>query len=227
MYNIFFTKYYHKYLYYYLLIKSQIKTKYLYRKKCFSIDFYKDNIIDLKIWSNIFKRCYGYKGLSKKDFDFVNDILDCKIYKIGSLQYKFIKIENDCLFLQLHIREGVDISPEELNKSYSMSFDFYKNLGYKFSTINFLSNSYLFSPDFYEVLDNNSNILKYVLDRKKIKKEKYANDIILFRIFSCCPNKNYDYKYLPENTSLQRNIKMKLIKGVVFYTYLAVKEYKK
>ena len=145
-----------------------------------------------------------------------------KVIKLGRLQFEVLEniddLSNvfeetkDFLFVNVHIREGEKLTPEECEKSYNMAINFYRSRGYKFSTVVFICYSWLLSQNLKKILPEESNIIKF--------QEKYTffssnekNPQIIERVFG---NKSENIEDWEEDTSLQRKLKEEWKKGMRF-----------
>ena len=204
--------------------KSKTYTKDLYKNTKLSDELFADNIKDLYIWSEKYEKENNVKGFYKEHFKWVDSILEMKVIKLGRLQFEVLEniddLSNvfeetkDFLFVNVHIREGEKLTPEECEKSYDMAINFYKSRGYKFSTVVFVCYSWLLSPNLKNILSEESNIIKF---QKKYTflssnlNEKYPQ--IIERVFVTKSENAEDWD---ENTSLQRKLKEEWKKGMRF-----------
>ena len=204
--------------------KSKTYTKDLYKNTKLSDELFADNIKDLYIWSEKYEKENNVKGLYKEHFKWVDSILEMKVIKLGRLQFEVLEniddLSNifeetkDFLFVNVHIREGEKLTPEECEKSYDMAINFYKSRGHKFSTVVFVCYSWLLSPNLKNILPEESNIIKF--------QEKYTffssnlnekNPQIIERVFG---NKSENIEDWEEGTNLQRKLKEEWKKGMRF-----------
>ena len=218
--------------YNYLLNKSRTYTKDLYRKENLSDEIYIDNMKDLDIWAKKYEKENGVKGLYKEHFEWVNNILEMKVIKLGRLQFEIMEktdddlqnilkkncpIENfnkNFLFINVHIREGEKLEFKACEKSYKMAENFYKSKGYSFSKIVFVCYSWLLNPDLKILLPENSNIIRF---QKKynifFSNENEEKPQIIERIFE---KTEKDIENWEQNTILQKKLKEAWLKGQRF-----------
>ncbi|PIE99557.1 MAG: hypothetical protein CR965_02135 [Paludibacter sp.] len=138
--------------------------------------------------------------------------------KLGSLQFKLLKIEEKTLVLDLHIREKVDLSPEKCKESYDMAFRFFSDFGYQFDKIKFTTEyGWLFDKKIFKYLGY-GNLSKFLDDYNVIDRGGNSYSQILFRVFGV-NNPQIDIKDLPENTTVRRNFKKALLNNEKFYSY--------
>ncbi len=206
----------------YIKIRSKTSMKKWYESKGFSQEFYEDNVKDIEIWE---QRFFYHSSCRDSINTFLNNIVDCKIFKLGSLQFRFTKLEDDPLFLNIHIREGVDISTEACNKSYDMACLFYKELGFDFDRVKFLCSSWIFDDNLQKYLPNNSKIVQLQNSYKMVNKGEEVTREVIRRVFDIYDDSQIDLSKLPENTSLQKKLKMALINKEKFYFCTVEKDY--
>ncbi len=211
-------------LYWYIKILSKTSMKKWYKSKGFSQEFYEDNIKDIEIWATSFKKDNSFFGLRPEDVLFLKEIIDCKIFKLGSLQYGLLKVEENILFLDVHIREKIDLSPEKCRESYDMAFRFFSDLGYQFDKIKFIGGpSWIWDRKISKYL-RSYHLAKLQDDYIIVDKGGESYSDILFRIFDI-KNVTLDKKDLPENTVVQRSFKKALLNNEKFHYYKVEKNY--
>lgn len=141
-----------------------------------------------------------------------------RIVEIGSLQFAYdsnsvvkIHIPKNTNLNIISVKESIKKATIEMKKIYSI-----KNFKY-------ICNSWLLSKQIYEIIDENSNISKFYDLFDVTEGEECINDILnfVYGIDEC-----EDYSLLPTNTTLQSNIKNKLLNGKIFYLGLGVLKYK-
>ncbi len=133
-----------------------------------------------------------------------------KIIEVGRLQYGLSNKD-----IHLHVFSGCKLTYEDVLESLKQSKKYiYKYFG--LTNYKCTGTSWLLSRQIRDLLDDNSNISKFqsLFDITE-QDEECTKDILnfVFNISECD-----DYNKLPENTSLQRKIKEKLLKGEKFYS---------
>lgn len=212
-----------KYLYF--LNKARHETKKLYEERGLSKELFEDNIRDIEVWAEDFRSKSGKRGISPCNFQWIEDILELNIIKLGRLQFEVLSaaspffsedlpFESETLYLNVHIRAKEDFSPMFCDASYERAASFYRDMGYRFCRICFLCDSWLLNPDLQHLLSPESNILHF-RSRYTVFSRNDQSRQTEERVFGFLSDDPSSY---PENTSLQRNLKSALSKGHIFGT---------
>ena len=141
------------------------------------------------------------------------------LIQIGRLQYenddnplKIKKyINGNCNFVYIHIPKGENLNEEDVIDSFS-NVDKYIRKYYKESLdkkIVYYTESWLLSPELKEILPNSSNIIKFQNKFNIVEYEENIEDFLNFVFDDVLDNIKYDE--LPENTSLQKALKKKIL----------------
>lgn len=202
----------HKYtldLLYLICLTPHLKE--LYKANGIDLTIYDASVCDLK-WKAIeCKKVYGVWGT------FVGwwtiGFFNLKRFGIGRLQFNlknFSKSMNNRGFnfnegdtyIDVHIPSSGTLNYDECQESYKMAAEFFKEY-FTDKPIVFGCHSWLLSPDNYQILPDNSNVLKFMKDYIILEVEKDPTNNNLWRIFDRfdLPQNLQD---LPQNTSLQR-----------------------
>ena len=200
--------------------KAKIYTKELYKKNKIS-ELYDDNIKDIDVWANDYFKKTSRKGISKRHFEWIDSILELKVIKLGELQFEITKemeikeIVEKPIFINVHIREGSDLSEVKCEESYDMAIEYYRKY-YDFSNVVFICCSWLINKKLNNILPNDSNIIKFQNKYKELF--VYENEIQAEeRVFGEFLEDKTDYI---EETSLQKKLKKELIKNEKYGTAL-------
>jgi hypothetical protein len=111
--------------------------------------------------------------------------------------------------LSVHIPSNAIMTRENLNESYKMARSFFKNYFPEYGDVIMYTSTWLLAPELKDLLPAESKILEFQADYKIINVAQGAGGFIKW-VFK----KNFDdYTQLPENTSLQRNMKKHLLSG--------------
>ena len=184
-----------------------------YQLKNIADSVYFDTFSDLTIWYNNCVRDFEESGLNA--YGWLCHHIKMELFRIGRLQFQpqalseSLIINNTVLpkgqiVLNVHIPQGGPLIPEECERSYEMAREFFEGRQPVFVCF-----SWLMSTRLREVLEPNSNILKFQnryhicsIDEEKRQAEE--------RIFIQVQDNPDNY---PENTSLQKNVKKYLQSG--------------
>jgi len=183
------------------------------------LKLYKEKKITKKIYIDTFK-CYSrfiketYLSTNKFKFDryfWVYRHTELKLFRIGELEYE---IDDENKEISIHIPSDANIKLNLVKKSLYQSYDFFNNYFKSVSSYKYSLSSWILSKNLKELLDKDSNILKFQ-SLFKIDKEYIDNSNLYFFIFN---TKDNNINNLKENTTLQRNLKKFLLEGKNFYS---------
>lgn len=132
-----------------------------------------------------------------------------RLIEVGRLQFEPI-YDNQ---VKLHIPAGEKLDIEKVTKSIENSKLLLKKY-YNVENPRYICESWLLSQEIFQMLDENSNIVKFQ-ELFDIKRDKNGIDDILNFVFNI--RECEDYTNLSEKTSLQRKIKTFLINGGKIY----------
>lgn len=133
-------------------------------------------------------------------------------YEIGDNPLKIKKyIKENCCFVYIHIPKGDVLKEEDVNASLNNA-DKYIRKYFKESLdrkIVYYTESWLLSPELKESLLNSSNIIKFQNKFDIVESEENIKDFLNFVFNDVLDDIKYDQ--LPENTSLQKALKKKIL----------------
>ena len=135
--------------------------------------------------------------------------INCRIIEVGRLQFE----PTDNNIIKIHIPSGEKLEIEKVVKSVEDSRILLKKY-YNIENPQYICESWLLSEEIVQLLDENSNIIKFQ-ELFDIKQDKNGIDDILNFVFSLreCDN----YTKLQEDTTLQKRIKEFLTNGGTIY----------
>lgn len=152
-----------------------------------------------------------YAGYKKWKFDrdwWTYRQIAMAIFRIGELEYE-MKQEEGKKLISIHIPSDAKISSENVISSIKESFAFFEKYYPDYSNVSYRCRSWLLSSDLLKLLPTESNILKF-RSLFEIVEESYGQTGFIKWIYKA----EYDnYNELPEDTSLQRNLKQHLLNG--------------
>lgn len=217
----------------YIREKSKTYTKDLYARKGIPDTVYQDNMKDISFWADRFTRSTGSIGINKENFFWLNDILEGKVIKLGRLQFEILSCErvpeilfseygSSAIFLNVHIREGEPLSPDQCRISYDFAANFFLEQSQGQASPNrealkaivFLCDSWLLNPDIIELLPRDSNIIQFQSHFTLLSKDLKSRQMEE-RVFGYLTENPNDY---PETTILQKSLKTALQEGMTYGT---------
>lgn len=132
------------------------------------------------------------------------------LFRIGELEYE-IEQRQAGPVIKLHIPSNCDFSPEALDRSLEKSREFFKTVLPQYADCEYHCASWLMDNQLQSMLKETSNIVAFQ-KRFEIINEGVPQVRYIERAFRV---RTTDYESLPENTSLQRNLKKHILSGGV------------
>ena len=198
------------------------KLKEEYAKYNIEESIQKDTILDIYCKYNECKNIFGIDGVDS--WGWYKGIFTLNVLALGRLQFEFIDFHLDSYtkngfflkkgdtVLTVHIpNTGTPLNHDECLKSYKRAKEFYANY-FKGEKVPIICWSWIMNPKHYELLNENSNILKFMNDYDIIDKAEYDDfNLLSSRVFGKESIESVDK--IPENSSLQRIYKQHLLNG--------------
>lgn len=189
-----------------VMLYAALKTKMTYDRMGIEESVFLDTMKCFTRFVNEYRESYGDYGFDR-DF-WVPRQLSCLLFRLGTLEFEMKMIDNDGV-LDIHIPSDADLSREKCDESYEMAKQFFLHYFPEFQYINICCSSWLLSPELKEVLPVESKIIQFQ-NQFKITEVYPDNQEYLIWIFK---SKDIPFEKLPENTSLQKNVKRYLLEG--------------
>lgn len=134
----------------------------------------------------------------------------CHLFRIGELEYEMKHIEEN-IVIGIHIPSDVDFSPSAIDNSLASAKHFFAAYYPELSNAEYRCHSWLLDKQLKAMLNENSNIRSFQ-NRFEIFDEGEVGTDFIEWLYN---TKSTDYAMLPENTSLQRNMKKHILSGGV------------
>lgn len=182
----------------------------------FTHEEYKKRKISEKIFIDTmkaFKRFIDERYAGSKEWAFDRDWWTYRqtamsIFRIGELEYEMKKTEEKN-YISIHIPSDANLKFEKVIESMNESIIFFKKYYPEFQDVEYVCRSWLLSSDLEKVLPATSNILKF-RSLFNIISENYNSSGFIKWIYK---SEFSDLNDLPEDTTLQRNLKQYLLAG--------------
>lgn len=129
-------------------------------------------------------------------------------YRLGCLEYELVEEEGRC-FISLHIPSDADLSAQSIDESFARCRAFLHTYYPAWENLPWECDSWMMSPALERLLPENSRILAFNR-RFQVLAENKESLGVLDWVF---PGHREISQSLPENTSLQRNMKKWLLSG--------------
>lgn len=130
------------------------------------------------------------------------------LFRIGELEYEFVEEEDD-QHVAIHIPSDANITLDVVRDSYQKARKCIEIFFPEYKSVRMICESWLLSPALKKCLKKDSNIIRFQ-NLFVIEKMDYESMDFMEWVFK---NPNLTFDELPENTSLQRNMKKYLIEG--------------
>lgn len=179
-------------------------------------DIYQTKGISDKVYFDTMK-CYTrfiyktYKITGKLYFDrywWTTRQAGFHLFRIGELEYEMKHVDEN-IVISIHIPSDVDFSPYAIDNSLAKAKQFFATYYPELSNAEYRCHSWLLDGQLKGMLNDSSNILNFQNRFEIFNDGEIGTDFIewLYNI------KSTDYAMLPENTSLQKNVKKHLLSG--------------
>lgn len=136
----------------------------------------------------------------------------CYLFRIGELEYEMKHID-DKIVIGIHIPSDADFSPSTVDKSLMKAKEFFTEYYPDLANAEYRCHSWLLDSQLKEMLNENSNIINFQNRFEIFDEGEIGTDFIEWLYNT----ESTDYSALPENTALQRNMKIHLLSGGVIY----------
>lgn len=131
------------------------------------------------------------------------------LFRIGQLEYELFDEEGEPM-VSIHIPSDADFAPERVEESLEAARAFMKKFYPEYDGVPYICDSWLLAPKLGELLPESSNIKSFQNRFMILKEFPEAMDCIEWLFHSL---EGSDYSRLPEDTSLQRKVKEKILRG--------------
>lgn len=130
------------------------------------------------------------------------------MFRIGELEYEMKHI-NDKPVIDIHIPSDADFSKNACDESLNFAHRFFAKFFPEYENCEYRCHSWLLAPELRNMLSPETNIINFQ-DRFVIVDKGEPDTEFIEWLYN---TKSKNYENLPENTSLQRNMKRYLLSG--------------
>lgn len=190
------------------MLKASVDVYDIYREKGISDEIY---FATMKCYPRFIDETYKMTG--KLYFDrywWTTRQAGCHLFRIGALEYEMEHIGDD-IVIDIHIPSNVDFSPFAIDDSLASAKHFFAAYYPELSNAEYRCHSWLLDKQLRKMLKDSSNILSFQ-NRFEIFGEGEVGTDFIEWLYN---TESTDYAMLPENTSLQRNMKKYILSGGV------------
>ncbi len=174
---------------------------------------------------------YNIDGIRFSQMMWGSYFMKGNLIQIGRLQYEIGVEDLDKLdkyfeekhqYIYIHIPKGKDLTEADVKESLCLADKYIKKYysELKNEKLAYYTKTWLLSPEIKEILSNDSNIIKFQNKFNIIEYEENINDFLNF-VFGVVIDK-VDYKDLPEKTTLQKELKRKLLNNETLHLGLGI-----
>jgi len=185
------------------------------------IDTLKDIVRWTATWSDL------KRELWLEELPWLKRHMSMRLFKLGRLQYCMAEAETDIgdkvskgeNVIEIHIPECGPLDIEECKKSMKQAKNFFEKFYPEYEYKYFTCHSWLLDKTLSELLDANSNILKFQELFKLISSDK--SDAILGYVFRWKADRN-DIKKMPCSSNFSKKIKDRILNNGVFFETMGI-----
>lgn len=134
--------------------------------------------------------------------------LSCLLFRLKTLEFEMGTFQGEPS-LRIHIPSDGEITEDNVRESFHMAGEFFETYFPDFQYANMSCSSWLLAPNLKDVLPESSNILKFQKNFNIVGENPQDKEYVSW-IFK---NNKLPVTGLPENTSLQRNVKKYMLEG--------------
>jgi hypothetical protein len=198
-------------------LAAALKTWELYEKSGIPRQIY---IETMKMFSRYLREhleTYGFYGFDR-DF-WTYRILAASLFRLGALEFEMIHYPNNDMLksyaaegekiISVHIPSDAIMTRENLNQSYKMASSFFEKYFPEYKDRIMFCRTWLLDPVLKNLLPKKSKILEFQSDYKIMETSNEDSNFMVW----VYKKKIDDYSLLPENTTLQKNMKKFLLSG--------------
>ena len=202
----------------YCMLKASLDAYEVYQEKEIPDDIY---FATMRCFTRFIDETYKMTGRFCFDrYWWTTRQVGCHLFRIGELEYEIKHIDKNVV-IGIHIPSNADFSPLTVEKSLQDAHRFFVKYYPSLSGAEYRCHSWLLDSQLKGMLGNNSNIIDFQ-NRFEIFDEGEAETEFIEWVYN---TKSTDYSTLPENTSLQINVKKHLLAGgVIRNAYGRIKE---
>lgn len=188
------------------MMKAAIDSKQIYDKKKISLKVFIDTMKCFQRFVLEHKDSYNYYGFDRSWWTYRQ--LSLQLFRIGELEYEFQTLNGEKA-ISIHIPSDAHLTAFTCNQSYHMAIEFMKYYAPEYMHRKFFCYSWLLAPNLNKLLKQDSNILMFQSGFDLVKVDEDATEYLIW----VYKQKDMPYEDLPENTSLQKNMKTFLLNG--------------
>ena len=190
------------------MLKASADAYELYRQKGVSDKIYVDT---MKCYTRFIDETFRMTGRLYFDrYWWTTRQAGCHLFRIGELEYEMKHIDGQ-IVIGIHIPSDADFSPSAVDASLRGAREFFAEHYPTLSNAEYRCHSWLLDSQLKGMLNGHSNILSFQSRFEIFDQGEIGTDFLEWLFHT----RSEDVSSLPENTSLQRNVKRHLASGGV------------
>ena len=169
---------------------------------------------DVNVWIENYEKQYGDIGLA--EFHWLIFHYTSRLFRLGRLQFQLMvadaAIPTGDFVIETHIPQGDPLNIEQCMLSFGMATKFFETYFPEYKADYFMCHSWLLNPRISDVLNESSNIVRFMSLWNKYDIPSDDSAQAIERVFGF-GFKQEELAFAPENTTLQKALKEYLLSG--------------
>lgn len=188
------------------MLMAGLKTKELYSKKSINERIYYDTFKAFSRFVNEHFISYGSYGFDRAWWTYRQ--VGMKLFRLGELEYEIKELNNETV-VSIHIPSDANLKHDLCMESYAKAKEFFSTYYPEYTLNKYICNSWLLSDALDKLLPADSNISKF----KSNFEIQFVNYEAMDFLEWVYKRMDIPLEQLPEDTTLQRNLKKHLLSG--------------
>lgn len=189
-----------------VMLRMLCRTKEAYREKGISDEIFCATMGCFPRFISEHRTSYGVYGFDRAFW--TPRQLSMQLFRLGELEYE-LNEEKGMRIISIHIPSDAVLTEEKSRASYEQACAFIDRYYPEWKGLPFGCNSWLLAPGLQQVLPENSNIIRFQKTFEITRVDEDSKEYLEW----VYKRSDIPYNELPENTSLQRNMKRYLLQG--------------
>lgn len=189
-----------------VMLTDMCQTKEAYREKGISEEVYRATMACFARFVGEHKVSYGIYGFDRAFW--TPRQLSMQLFRLGELEYELLQ-EGEKRLISIHIPSDARMTPQGCRTSYEQAKEFFGQYYPEWAGVDYGCNSWLLAPGLKQILPEDSNIIRFQNAFEIVKTDEEDRGFLEW----VYKRMDIPYEELPEETSLQRNMKQFLLRG--------------
>ena len=205
-----------------VLLAAMLRTRELYIGKGIDLSVYYATMAYINRMLTENHIVSGRYNLDRGAF-WISKHLLLSVFRLGTLDFEMLTISKEVSDLSkgrlyegervisVHIPSDAVLTRESLDRTYKMCYEFFRKFFPGFTYDKIYCHSWLMSPDLKYILQDGSRILEFQSDYELVYTSDDSSSCLFWLFYK--DGADIDYNSLPENTSLRKAAKKRLLDG--------------